>query len=158
MAEAEKITPMEQVTNADLRKHQFKRTITVNGGYHKTGTFIARLPSVMDRVTIGVRRAQMLGGAPATTVNGGASSISAVDPFTDDLAFMIAFLDTILEKRPKWFVWEALDDVQDVREMFTEVSTWANSFLGQSKAPTAEHGTTGQPASDEEDMAGDEDI
>lgn len=157
MAENEKITPMEQVTNADLRKHQFKRTISV-GGYHKTGTFIARLPSVMDRVTIGVRRAQMLGGAPATTVNNGASSISAVDPFTDDLAFMISFLDVLLEKRPKWFIWDALDDVQDVREMFTEVSQWANSFHKKPETPAAEHGTAGQPASDEEDMAGNEDI
>ncbi|MCM1216795.1 MAG: hypothetical protein NC548_20030 [Lachnospiraceae bacterium] len=157
MAENEKITPMEQVANADLRKHSFKRTITVEG-YHKTGTFVARLPSVMDRVTIGVRRAQMLGAAPATTVNNGASSISAVDPFTDDLAFMIAFLDVLLVKRPKWFVWEALDEVQDVREMFTEVSQWANSFHRKPEAPAAEHGTTGQPTADAEDMAGDEDI
>lgn len=157
MAENGKITPMEQVTSAELRQLKFKRTITVEG-YHKTGTFVARLPSVMDRVTIGVRRAQMLGGAPATTVNNGVSSISTVDPFTDDLAFMISFLDVLLVKRPKWFIWEALDEVQDVRDMFTEVSKWANSFHRKPETPDAEHGAISQSASDEEDMAGDEDI
>lgn len=157
MAQNENITPMEKVTNADLRKHEFKRTITVNG-YHKTGNFSAHLPSVMERVTIGVKRARMLGGAPTTTVDNGVSSISAVDPFTDDLAFMIAFLDTVLDKRPKWFIWENLSDVAEVREMFTEVSQWANTFLRRPETQEAEHGTTGQPASDEADMAGDEDI
>lgn len=152
-------TPMEKITNADMRKHTFTMEVSVNG-VPQTGEFTAHLPSVMERVSIGVKRAQMLGGAPTTTVDNGVSSISAVDPFTDDLAFMIAFLDSTLEKRPKWFVWDDISEVSDVRAMFTEVSTWVNSFHRKPETPAGEgkDGSAGQPTVNAENLAGDEDV
>lgn len=131
--------------DASQRQYKFKKTLSV-GGYNKTGTFIATIPTIAQRIQIGVRRAKMLDGAPSVSVDG----------FTDDLAFMVAYLEAVLVRSPKWFIIEEMDDVNTIREMFYEVSNWVNSF--QRKDDTSANATDSPAANDEEDMEGDEDI
>jgi len=136
---------MDKIANAGSRRKTVTKTFSVNG-VKKTGDFTIKFPSIMERVGIGVKRAKILDGAQS----------QSMDKFSDDLAFMVAYLDTVLEERPKWFNFEQLDTVAELNNLFWEASSFINSF--QRQPITGEDRGLGQPAADAETMAGDEDI
>lgn len=136
---------MDKIANAGSRRKTVTKTFSVNG-VKKTGNFTFKIPSIMERVGIGVKRAKMLDGAQS----------QSMDKFSDDLAFMVAYLDTVLEERPKWFNFEQLDTVAELNNLFWEASSFINSF--QREPITGEDGGHGQPTANAETVAGDEDI
>lgn len=131
--------------DASQREHKFTQKVNING-FNKTGTFIATIPTIAQRIQIGVLRAKMLDGAPAISV----------DRFTDDLAFMVAYLQVTIRKFPQWWNWDEVDDVDAIRSMFTEVTDWVNSF--RRDAGNNSNATDSSSSADEEDMEGDEGI
>ena len=139
--------PMKAATNlivdAEARTATFTKTCNFNG-LNKTGTFVAKYPTITDRIAIGSMRAKMLGGAPS----------QSVDTYTDDLAFMVAYLKVLLIKTPKWFDLTKLEDDAILRELFHEVSNWVTDFRQSNVA--SENGGFGTTADDEEDMGSDE--
>lgn len=139
--------PMKAATNmfvdAEARTATFKKTCNFNG-LNKTGTFVAKYPTITDRIAIGSMRAKMLGGAPS----------QSVDTYTDDLAFMVAYLKVLLVKTPNWFDLTKLEDDTLLRELFQEVSNWVADFRQSNVA--GENGGFGATADDEEDMGSDE--
>ena len=135
------------IINADERTVTFTKTYNVMGN-NKTGTFSFRYPSVMDRVKWGTARARMLDGAPE----------ASLDRITSDLTFMIAYLNTLMEKSPKWFNWETLEEDYIIRDLFTEVTNWVKSFRQSLERTGNTNEGYSNPASNEEDMDGDEDF
>lgn len=135
----------ENITNASAREREFTKSITVNG-VPRTGVFTAKVPSLMQRIQIGVNRSKLLGGAPS----------ESLDQFTDDLAFMMSYLEVVMITKPKWFNWDLLEDFTEIKELFYEVSNWVNTF--QRKRGEDTNGEGGQPTSHEKNMVGDEDI
>lgn len=131
--------------DASQRELTFTQKVNVNG-IDKTGTFIAGIPTITQRIQIGVIRAKMLGGVAS----------ESVDNFTDDLAFMVAYLQVVIKKYPSWWVIENMDDVIAIREMFTKVTNWVNSFQRKNTIHTDATDSTTTP--DEEDMEGNEDV
>ena len=131
--------------DASQRELKFTQKVNVNG-FNKTGTFIAGIPTIAQRIQIGVIRARMLGGVAS----------QSVDNFTDDLAFMVAYLQVVIKKHPSWWAIEDMDDVVAIREMFTQVTDWVNSFQRKDTKHTDAADSSTTP--NEEDMEGNEDI
>lgn len=131
--------------DASQRELKFTQKVNVNG-FNKTGTFVAGIPTIAQRIQIGVIRARMLGGVAS----------QSIDNFTDDLAFMTAYLQVVIKKHPSWWVIEEMDDVVALREMFTQVTNWVNSF--QRKDTKHTDATDSSTTTDEEDMEGNEDV
>lgn len=105
------------IIDNDSKTYTFTRTVSV-GTERKTGTFIAKYMGVAARLRIGTIRAKLLDGAPA----------QSVDPLTDDIAYMIAYLQVALIKTPNWWSFDNLDDLSDLREMYQEVYEFVQSF------------------------------
>lgn len=133
------------IVDAESRTVTFTKTFNFNG-LNKTGTFVAKYPTVTDRIAIGSMRAKMLGGAPS----------QSVDTYTDDLAFMVAYLKVLFIKTPKWFDITKLEDDAILSDLFQEVSKWVNDFR-QSNI-TGENGGFSTTTNDEEDMDSDETV
>lgn len=140
---------MDKATGAllDASQREMRFTQKVNvGGIDKTGIFVAGIPTISQRIQIGVTRAKMLGGV----------ANQSVDNFTDDLAFMVAYLQVVIKEYPSWWEIENMDDVIAIREMFTKVSDWVNSFQRKNKKHT--DATNSSTTTNEKNMEGDEDI
>lgn len=136
-------TATNLITDAEARTVTFTKTCNI-GRFNKTGTFVAKFPTITDRIAIGSMRAKMLGGAAS----------QSVDNYTDNLAFMVAYLKVLLIKTPKWFDLTKLEDDETLSELFQEVSNWVNTFRQSNIA--GEDGGLGSTADDEENMDGDE--
>ena len=115
-------------------------------GVNKTGIFVAGIPTISQRIQIGVLRAKMLGGVAS----------QSVDNFTDDLAYMVSYLQVVIKKYPSWWTIEQMDDVVAIREMFTQVTDWVNSF--QRKNTKHTDATDSSTTTNEENMEGNEDV
>lgn len=140
---------MDNATGALLDASQRELTFTqkVNvKGIDKTGTFVAGIPTITQRIQVGVIRAKMLGGVAS----------ESVDNFTDDLAFMVAYLQVVIKKHPSWWAIEEMEDIVAIREMFTQVTDWVNSF--QRKNTKHTDATDSSTTTNEKDMEGNEDI
>lgn len=138
-------TATEKLMDASQREFEFTQKVNVNG-VDKTGIFVARIPTISQRIQIGVLRARMLGGITS----------DSVDKFTDDLAFMVAYLQVTIKNYPSWWSIENMDDVTAIREMFNKVTDWVNSFQRKSKQHT--DATNSTTTANEKDMEGNEDI
>lgn len=80
------------------------------------GVVVVKHPSQMETIRIGQVRAQLLGGLP-------------VDTHTDNIAYIIATLDTITVEAPEWFNAYSPDIDYDMLEyVFIEYSNWVESF------------------------------
>lgn len=83
------------------------------------GSITVRRPSLMDHVQIGVKRTQLLGGVPV------------VDTFTDNIATMVATLDTVVSTTPEWFnVFSPDLDYDILEDVYKQYVKWYNSFRG----------------------------
>lgn len=105
------------ITNKEERTCTFTKTYKVHG-HNKTGTFVFKYPSLMDRTQIGIARAKMLDGA----------SEQSLDRVTSDLTYMISYLGVLVIKQPKWFNLSMIDEYSVISDLFNEVRKWTDSF------------------------------
>ncbi len=87
----------------------------------KKGTFVAKIPGIMQRAKIGVQRAKLLDGASSESLDAG----------TDNLIFIISYLDGLLIERPSWFNWDDIEDLAELRVLYDEVSEWERNFRSE---------------------------
>lgn len=105
------------IIDKDTRMYTMNKRITIHGD-RKEGTFRFRYPTVRDRLQQGVAQSRLLGGI----------SVASVDVATYNIAFTMSFLMAIAEQLPPWFTFEAMESVDELLEMFTEVNAFINSF------------------------------
>ena len=80
----------------DPRSHNpytFQFEWTDTRGKKWTGSFTAHYPTPMDLMRSGVMQARMNGSTPK----------DALDPLSDEIAFIVSRLTYCLDKRPTWF-------------------------------------------------------
>ena len=105
------------VVDNESKTYTFEKEISISCKKRK-GTFIAKYLGVAARLRIGTIRAKLLDGAPS----------QSVDTLTDDIAYMIAYLQVALTKTPNWWDIEQLDDISDLRDVYLEVYNFNQFF------------------------------
>lgn len=119
------------IVDNESKTYTFEKEISVEGE-KKKGTFTVKYMGVAARLRLGTIRAKLLEGAPS----------QSVDPLTDDIAYMIAYLTVSLTKAPNWWNYDRIDDVSDLREVYMEAYKFMRSFRGQNEQGTnAGHST-----------------
>ena len=113
----EKLDVLEGIIDQDAKTYSFEKTISVLGK-KKKGSFTAKYMGITARLRLGTIRAKLLDGAPT----------QSVDPLTDDIAYMIAYLSVTLIKTPTWWNYDELDDLEDLKAVFDEVSNFMRNF------------------------------
>lgn len=121
----EKLEMLAGVIDRDSKTYSFEKTLTI-GGEEKTGAFTAKYMGIGARLRMGAIRAKLLDGAPN----------QSVDTITDDIAFMIAYLQVTLIKVPNWFNFDAIDDYEDLRDLYMEVFNFMRAFRGKNEQNT----------------------
>ena len=127
------------IIDNESKTYTFEAEVTVNGKKEK-GSFTAKYMGVAARLRMGTIRAKLLDGAPA----------QSIDTLTDDIAYMIAYLQVALVKSPKWWNYSTLEELTDLKKVYMEVYKFNQSFRGQNGANT--------DAGDSTDTAGTEDV
>ena len=131
--------------DASQRECEFTQKVNVKG-QDKIGTFVAEIPTISQRIQIGVLRAKLLGGVAS----------QSVDNFTDDLAFMVSYLQVVIKKYPSWWIIEEMDDLAAINQLFNKVTDWVNSF--QRKDTKHTDATNSSTTNNEENMEGNENV
>jgi hypothetical protein len=88
-------------------------------GHRWQGSFTNEIASIYQRRVIGMTRARAMGGSP----------IGSIDKETDTLVHMVAWLQTTLTDKPKWF--EDPDKLKNhllIAEVFSEVASHEATF------------------------------
>lgn len=116
----DKLDVLTGVIDSDSKTYTFTQTITVSGR-KQTGTFVAKYMGITARLRLGTIRAKLLDGAPT----------QSVDALTDDIAYMIAYLNVALIKYPNWWNYDNLDSVEELRDMYLEVYRFMQKFREQ---------------------------
>lgn len=119
--EQEEDNALSGIIDNEKKRYTFQHTIHTADGA-KEGTFTARIMSVMDRLALGSQRAKLLGGAP----------LASIDGVTDDIAYMIAFLQVTLVDSPDWFDFDVMEDLSDLYDLFYEVKAFQDRFRSHS--------------------------
>ena len=112
-----KMNALAGVMDRESKTYSFEKTISM-GGEEKTGAFTAKYMGIGARLRMGTIRAKLLDGAP----------IQSIDNVTDDIAFMIAYLQVTLVKMPQWFNYDQIDDYDDLRNLYEEVYNFHTAF------------------------------
>ena len=110
------------IVDSESKTYTFEKEVSVEGE-KKKGTFTVKYMGVAARLRLGTIRARLLEGAPS----------QSVDPLTDDIAYMIAYLTVSLVKAPNWWDYDKIDDVSDLREVYMEAYKFMRSFRGQNE-------------------------
>lgn len=131
--------------DSEARTVTIQKTILVNG-VQKTGVFVGKYLSLMERIKIGSIRAKLLDGAPS----------ESLDPYTDNIVFMVAYLTVALVKQPTWFKLEELDDISILQQLYTEIDEFNQSF--RLNYESSKDDTTSSATIYEKDMVSNEDI
>lgn len=117
-----------KVNLGDSYSHQFVCDFSEVDPMYQ-GTFVIKYPNQIDRMTIGVKRADLTRGLP-------------VDIVTDNLITMISTLDTILTTRPDWFnITDPKITYDMIYSVYMQYIDWQETF----RKPTS--GSTGQKPS-----------
>jgi len=92
-------------------------------GYEKfIGKFTFHYPTLMERMRIGVIKANFLGNTPAGTV----------DMLTDNIAHMTATLSVVVDNAPDWFKLDFLEDYDVLESIYDKYFEWYSSFRNKS--------------------------
>lgn len=113
------------IIDDEAKTYTFEYTASVNN-QKRTGSFTAKYMGVAARLRIGTIRAKLLDGAPA----------QSIDTLTDDIAYMIAYLQVALVKTPSWWNYELLDELEDLKNMYMEVYKFIQHFRVQNESNT----------------------
>lgn len=108
---------LEGVFDSSARQKTFDATVSVDG-VTRTGTFTVQFMNVSQRIKMGELMSEMLHG----------KQLADVDPFTADLVYMTAFLETTLVAKPKWWDAEKLDYESDLTDIFKIADEFQQSF------------------------------
>lgn len=127
------------IVDQESKTYTFEASVSVQGTI-QTGTFKAKYMGVAARLRVGTIRAKLLDGAPA----------ASVDALTDDIAYMIGYLTVALTSVPKWWNYDLIDDVNDLKKLYLEVYEFTKSFRG--------HDDTSSNVGDSSDTSGQEDV
>lgn len=105
------------VNQGTRRTHTFDIDLTKEYGDKFKGRFTVHHPSQMERLRIGVLQSQLTGGIPP------------MDNRTDNLVYMIATLDTVLDVKPDWFdVYSDDVEYEMLLAVHMEYLKWYDSF------------------------------
>lgn len=118
----DKMDVLTGIIDQDSKTYSFNRTMTVSGK-KQSGTFVAKYMGITARLRLGTIRAKLLDGAP----------IQSVDTLTDDIAYMIAYLNVSLIKFPAWWNYDNLDSIEELRDMYLEVYNFMRKFREQNE-------------------------
>ena len=121
----DKLDVLTGIIDQNSKTYSFNRTMTL-GGKKQTGTFVAKYLGITARLRLGVIRAKLLDGAPN----------QSVDTLTDDLAYMIAYLNVALIKFPPWWNYDNLDSIEELRDLYLEVYNFMTKFREQNETST----------------------
>lgn len=88
-------------------------TLTIDGL-----EFVVKFPSLLDKVKIGAKRVKLLDGA----------NPEFVDVITDNTAYFLATLTTVVIKTPLSFNWDKLSDYVFISRLFELYTNWEQSF------------------------------
>ena len=113
------------IIDNESKTYTFDYTVSM-GTQKKKGTFVAKYMGVAARLRIGTIRAKLLDGAPS----------QSVDTLTDDIAYMIAYLQVALIKTPTWWGYDQMDDLEDLKGIYMEVYKFIQSFRIQNDSNT----------------------
>lgn len=130
----DKLDVLTGIIDQNSKTYSFNRTMTISGK-KQTGTFVAKYLGITARLRLGVIRAKLLDGAPN----------QSVDTLTDDLAYMIAYLNVALIKFPPWWNYDNLDSLEELRNLYLEVYNFMTKFREQNEA-SANAGSSTTPA------------
>lgn len=119
----EQINVLTGIIDRESKTYTFEKKISINGGEKRTGTFTAKFMGVSARLRLGTIRAKLLDGAPS----------QSIDTLTDDIAYMIAYLTVSLKKTPVWWNYDNIDDIADLKAVYTEVYEFAQSFRAKNE-------------------------
>lgn len=109
--------------------------------YTYRGTFITKKLSVLDQARVNVRKSELNGGKYYDDENPGVG----IDEITDNMNYMIAFLETSLTKTPEWWDINSIGDVVILGKVFKEAIEHQSRFRGRKEAPTgANHDGSGE--------------
>lgn len=137
--EQDKNEILSGIIDNESKTYVFEKSVSVNG-VPKTGTFKAKYMGVAARLRVGTIRAKLLDGAPS----------QSTDTLTDDIAYMIAYLQVSLVDVPSWWNFEDLDDIADLKDMYLEVYKFVQSFRTENGQNT--NAGNSADASSEEDV------
>ena len=107
---------LNKINRGSKRTHAFNVDFIE---YHENfvGRFQVHYPSQFERLQMGVLKSNLLGGN------------LQVDVLTDNLAQIIATLDTVLDEKPDWFDIENPDLQYEIMEaVYLEYENWVDSF------------------------------
>lgn len=121
----DKLNVLTGIIDQNSKTYSFNRTMTVSGK-KQTGAFIAKYLGITARLRLGVIRAKLLDGAPT----------QSVDNLTDDIAYMIAYLNVALIKFPPWWNYDNLDSIEELRDMYFEVFNFMKKFRESNETNT----------------------
>lgn len=115
--EEQKQSLLAGIVDKESKTFTFKFILTVDGE-KKEGTFVAKYLSVATRLRLGTIRAKLLDGAP----------VQSLDTLTDDMSYIMAYLTVAFINKPTWFDFERLEDISEMRDLYTKVYNWMSSF------------------------------
>lgn len=108
---------MEKFILLSERKHKFEIEGEIQGEKVK-GEFECKYPSIMDTLEIDNETSRLIAGSSPATLSNRAY----------DLAYRVAFTSVLLTKKPKWYVFEIMDDGDIVRKVYDEVVKFITTF------------------------------
>lgn len=136
-----KVKAATAISNSHKKEYTFD--IDING---YTGSFTVKHPSLMDTMSIGVKRAQLLNGA----------SLQSLDVITDNITFYVATLSTVLIKAPEWFDLDVLDDYVLLSAVYKEYRDWNDTFRRRNESGS--NTGSSETASDKGSVGNNEDV
>lgn len=113
---------LQEIANrVNLGKHQ--TLIIAEDEEGRTGRWVVHRPNMRDELRIGVLYSQSK--TPDDTNNP-----IEIDDMRDNLAFIIATLNVVVDLRPDWFPKDAGEcfDARLVSDLFDKYCEWKNSF------------------------------
>lgn len=116
---------LAEVNKGKRRTHTFRVDFTdINPDF--VGTLTVHHPTQLERIQIGITKANLLGG------------LTNVDVMTDNIAHVISTLDVVLDDKPQWFDIDSDElDYEILESVFLEYVEWMNSFRRKANTPDA---------------------
>jgi len=107
-----------------------RRTLSIPLNYtHIDETFVGDVvvhhPSMMEKLQVGVTRAQLLGG------------VVPLDTMTDNLSQIIATLDVVIDSKPGWFdIFSDTVEYEILEDVYVQYMNWVNAFRNNTRRDT----------------------
>lgn len=120
---------MTKAKNKNLHTFQFDYTSDRDDERYM-GSFTCRKLSIRDLAALGPRTAQLNGGMHYDPANPG----MGVDESTHEMNAMIAHLELVVTKSPKWWDLATVSDVSVLAQVYKEVLDFEDSFLRSRRA------------------------